>query len=197
MLKRLFDILFSVLGIFVLLPVYLLIAILIKMDSSGSIIFKQKRVGKNERQFHVYKFRTMVVDAEKMGMKITVGRDPRITKFGHFLRKYKLDELPQIFNVLFGSMSFVGPRPEVQEYIDEYPKAVKKEVLSVKPGITDNASIEFRNESEMLFQSLDPRKTYIDEILPIKQKLYLDYVRNKTFIGDIKIIIKTIVKILR
>ncbi|ALU43212.1 sugar transferase [Pseudoalteromonas rubra] len=197
MAKRLFDIFFSLLGILILLPFYLIIAILIKRDSPGNVIFKQKRVGKNGHEFHVYKFRTMVVDAESKGMKITVGRDPRITNLGHFLRKYKLDELPQIFNVLFGSMSFVGPRPEVKEYIDEYPEAVRKEVLSVKPGITDNASIEFREESNILSRSPDPRKTYIEDILPVKQRYYLDYVRDRSLLGDVKIIIKTIWEVAR
>ena len=197
MAKRLFDIFFSLLGILILLPFYLIIAILIKRDSPGNVIFKQKRGGKNGHEFHVYKFRTMVVDAESKGMKITVGRDPRITNLGHFLRKYKLDELPQIFNVLFGSMSFVGPRPEVKEYIDEYPEAVRKEVLSVKPGITDNASIEFREENNILSRSPDPRKTYIEDILPVKQRYYLDYVRDRSLLGDGKIIIKTIWEVAR
>ena len=197
MVKRIFDILCSALGVALLSPFFIIIAIWIKVDSAGPIFFVQKRVGKNEKVFGVYKFRTMIVDAESKGLKITVGKDPRITSSGHFLRRTKLDELAQLFNVLGGSMSLVGPRPEVQEYIDAYPEDIKKIVLSVKPGITDYASIEFRDENSLLGNSIDPSKTYIEEIMPVKQKYYLKYVEERNFFLDIKIIIKTIFVILK
>jgi lipopolysaccharide/colanic/teichoic acid biosynthesis glycosyltransferase len=190
--KRAFDLLMALIGLLLLSPLLIIIAIWIKFDSSGPILFKQKRVGLNGKPIDVYKFRTMVTDAESKGLKITVGGDPRITKSGHFLRKYKLDELPQLFNVLFGTMSLVGPRPEVQEYIDAYPDDIKSKVLSVRPGITDYASIEFRNENEILKNAEDPHKSYINEILPIKQKYYLKYIEEQSFITDIHIIFKTI-----
>ena len=197
MIKRIFDLLCSGFGILILSPFLLVVAIWIKIDSVGPIFFVQKRVGKNGIAFGVYKFRTMVVDAESKGLKITVGKDPRITNSGHFLRKTKLDELAQLFNVFGGSMSLVGPRPEVQEYIDVYPDDIREKVLSVKPGITDYASIEFRNENEMLKDSLDPNKTYIEEILPIKQRFYLKYVENQNIFLDVKLIFKTIIAIIR
>jgi len=197
MVKRIFDILCSALGVALLSPFFIIIAIWIKVDSAGPIFFVQKRVGKSGKQFGVYKFRTMIVDAESKGLKITVGNDPRITRSGYFLRRTKLDELAQLFNVLGGSMSLVGPRPEVQEYIDAYPEDIKKIVLSVKPGITDYASIEFRDENSLLGNSIDPSKTYIEEIMPVKQKYYLKYVEERNFFLDIKIIIKTIFVILK
>ena len=187
-----FDLLCSGLGVALLSPFFLIIGIWIKIDSPGPIFFVQKRVGMSGKQFGVYKFRTMIVDAESKGLRITVGNDPRITSSGLFLRRTKLDELAQLFNVLGGSMSLVGPRPEVQEYIDAYPEDIKKIVLSVKPGITDYASIEFKNENKILESSIDPSKTYIEEILPVKQKHYLNYIKDQGFFVDIKIILKTI-----
>lgn len=195
MSKRLFDIFFSLLGIFLLLPFYLIISIWVKLDSTGPILFIQKRVGLNGGEFGVYKFRSMVVNAEEKGLKITVGRDARITKSGHFLRQYKLDELPQLFNVFRGSMSLVGPRPEVKEYIDVYPVEIRDKVLSVRPGITDFASLEFKDENAMLENVDDPNKVYIEEILPIKQKYYLKYVNEQSISLDIKLIAKTILHI--
>ena len=192
MVKRVFDFLCSALGVVLLSPCFFIIAIWIKVDSAGPICFVQKRVGRNGKPFGVYKFRTMIVDAESKGLKITVGKDPRITSSGHFLRRTKLDELAQLFNVLGGSMSLVGPRPEVQEYIDAYPEDIKKIVLSVKPGITDYASIEFKDENKLLEKSIDPSKTYIEKILPVKQQYYLKYIEDKSFFLDIKIILKTI-----
>ena len=197
MLKRIFDLLCSTLGVLFLSPFFIIISIWIKIDSSGPVFFVQKRVGKSGEQFGVYKFRTMIVDAESKGLKITIGNDPRITSCGHFLRRTKLDELAQLFNVLGGSMSLVGPRPEVKEYIDAYPEDIKKTVLSVKPGITDYASIEFKDENKLLEESVDPSKTYIEEILPLKQQYYLKYVEDQSFFLDIKIIFKTIFVILK
>jgi len=195
MSKRIFDLLFALVGLILLSPLLLFIALWIKIDSKGSIFFIQKRVGLKGNCFGVFKFRTMVSDAESKGLKITVGKDRRITRSGHFLRKMKLDELAQLFNVLNGSMSLVGPRPEVQEYIDFYPDSVRDKVLSVRPGITDYASIEFKNENAILDDAADPVKTYIEEILPIKQKYYIKYVDEQSLILDIKLIIKTIIAI--
>ncbi len=197
MLKRVFDFISALIGVLLLSPFLLFICLWIKLDSSGPIFFIQKRVGLKGKTIGVYKFRTMVIDAESKGLKITVGNDPRITKSGLFLRKYKLDELAQLFNVLNCTMSLVGPRPEVQEYIDVYPDDIRAKVLSVRPGITDFASIEFKNENQMLENSKDPNKTYIDEILPIKQKYYIQYVDEQSLILDIKLIFRTIVAIVQ
>jgi lipopolysaccharide/colanic/teichoic acid biosynthesis glycosyltransferase len=194
-LKRIFDIVFSLLGLIILLPVFLVIAIIIKMDSKGPVFFRQVRVGKDGKEFKILKFRTMVVDAEKKGMQITVGRDSRITKSGHFLRKFKLDELPQLINVLLGDMSFVGPRPEVPKYVAMYDEK-QINVLKVKPGITDLASIEYKDENTLLGQSDDPEKTYIEEIMPRKLKLNIEYIMNLSIIFDTKLIFKTIYKIM-
>mgnify|MGYP000969588695 CR=1 FL=1 len=194
--KRLFDLTVSSVAIVLLSPVFLLIAILIKLDSKGPVFFLQSRVGKDEKVFQIYKFRTMVVDAEKLGKQITVGRDPRITRVGHYLRKYKIDELPQLFNVFNGSMSFVGPRPEVPRYTALY-NSEQREVLRVRPGITDLASIKYRDENEVLAQSENPEKTYIEEVMVDKLQLNLDYIQNRSFWVDIKIIFQTIYKIVK
>ncbi len=172
-MKRFFDIVFSLTGIIILIPVYLLIAFAISIDSKGGVIYKQKRTGKANIPFDVLKFRTMRPDSFAKGALTVGSRDPRITGVGYYLRKYKLDELPQLFNVLFGEMSFVGPRPEVKKYTDLY-NAKQLEVLSVRPGITDYASIKFRNENDLLSASDDPEKLYIDEIMPEKLKLNLN-----------------------
>lgn len=196
MLIRLLDIVLSLLGLLFLLPIFLILAVWIKFDSQGSIFFRQIRVGKDGKDFRIYKFRTMIVNAEKMGI-ITIGeRDPRITKLGYFLRKYKLDELPQLINVLKGEMSFVGPRPEVRKYVEMYNQEQLK-ILTVKPGITDYASIEYINEDEILGKSLDPEKTYIEEIMPQKIKYNMKYINNKTVIEYFKIIFLTIIKIIK
>ena len=196
MLIRLLDIVLSLLGLIFLLPIFLILAVWIKFDSQGSIFFRQIRVGKDGRDFRIYKFRTMIVNAEKMGI-ITIGeRDPRITNSGYFLRKYKLDELPQLINVLKGEMSFVGPRPEVRKYVEMYNQEQLK-ILTVKPGITDYASIEYINEDEILGKSLDPEKTYIEEIMPQKIKYNMKYINNKTVIEYFKIIFLTIIKIIK
>lgn len=194
-LKRGFDIIFSLLGLIVLLPAFLVIATAIKLDSNGPVFFRQVRVGKNGKEFKILKFRTMVVDAEKKGLQITVDKDSRITKVGRFLRKYKLDEFPQLINVLVGDMSFVGPRPEVPKYVALYNDE-QKIVLKVKPGITDIASIEYKDENTLLNQNDNPEKTYIEEIMPAKLKLNMKYIRNISAFNDIKLILKTIFRIL-
>lgn len=194
LLKRCFDFLVSGIAIVALIPLFIIVGILIKTGSKGSVLFKQIRVGKNGEEFKILKFRTMVVDAEKLGMQITVGQDKRITKVGKILRKTKLDELPQLGNVFLGDMSFVGPRPEVPKYVNMYTEEQKK-VLLVRPGITDLASIEFRNENDILANSENPEKTYIKEIMPKKLELNFEYIKNVSVISDIKIIINTLIKI--
>ncbi len=195
-LIRLFDILFSLIGLFAFSPILILIAIAIKIDSPGPIIFLQSRVGKNNTDFQLFKFRTMNIDSDKMGL-ITVGsRDPRITRIGIFLRRFKLDELPQLLNVLFGQMSLVGPRPEVRRYADLYTPALQTIVLSVRPGITDFASIEYSNENELLSKVKDPEHFYINEVLPAKIKLNLIFIENPTFGNYMRIIFRTVGKIL-
>lgn len=194
--KRIFDILFSSIGLILISPILLVISIIIKITSEGPILFKQVRVGKDNKDFKILKFRTMIVDADKKGLKITVKDDPRITKIGKLLRKTKLDELPQLFNVLLGDMSFVGPRPEVRKYVDLYTEE-QKQVLSVRPGITDLASIKYRNENELLDQSTNPEDTYINEIMPSKLKINLDYVKNINLVNDIKLILLTIKTVIK
>lgn len=194
-LKRGFDIIFSSLGLIILSPLFLIIILIIKTGSKGPVFFTQTRVGKDGKEFKIIKFRTMEVDAEKKGMQITVGQDSRITKEGKWLRKFKLDELPQLINVLVGDMSFVGPRPEVPKYVGYYDD-YQRNILKVKPGITDLASIEFRAENELLGRSADPEKTYIEEIMPAKFRLNLKYLKNMTLLNDVKIIMKTILVLL-
>lgn len=194
--KRFFDWLASGVGLVLLSPLLLALAVWIKLDSSGPIFFRQERVGRGGSLFRIHKFRTMVTDAERLGLQITVGVDARVTRVGHFLRKYKLDELPQLIDVWLGRMSLVGPRPEVPHYVEYYPEDVRALVQSVRPGITDLASIEFKDENEILGKSVNPDQTYITEILPIKLFYYANYVRNRSFIGDIYIIYRTIKSIL-
>ncbi|WP_434133608.1 sugar transferase [Sporomusa sphaeroides] len=194
--KRIFDLLFTLPGVIVLLPVFLIIALWIKLDSRGPVFFRQVRVGQYGKPFKIFKFRTMIVDAESHGTQITVGQDKRITRIGEILRKYKLDELPQLFNIILGDMSLVGPRPEVPRYMNEYPDDIRQITLSVKPGITDLASITFKDENAMLGKSTCPEQTYIREILPVKQKYYVQYVTNRSIIFDIVIIAKTFSAIL-
>ena len=191
MLKRAFDIIFSFLGLLVLSPLFLIIAILIKRDSKGPVFFRGKRVGKDGKLFKIYKFRTMVVDAGKLGGPSTPDDDPRITKAGRFIRKYKIDELPQLINVLKGEMSLVGPRPEVEEYVKLYSEE-EKAILSVLPGVTDYASIWNPNEGKVLAGSEDPEKAYMEKIWPEKQRLRLEYARGHSLWIDFKIILKTI-----
>ncbi len=190
--KRLFDLFFTIPGVIALSPLLLLIAIWVKVDSPGPVFFRQVRVGLNGKPFRIYKFRTMVADAERRGRQITVGEDARITQSGAFLRKYKLDELAQLFNVLAGDMSLVGPRPEVPKYIDLYPEAVRAAVLSVRPGMTDYAAIRFKDENDALVRADDPERIYIEEILPAKQAYYLQYVAEQSLWLDFKLILLTI-----
>ncbi len=195
-MKRIFDILFSVSVLLLLLPILFIIGISIILESRGGMFFSQKRVGKNEQPFQILKFRTMFLDSEKKG-QITVGeRDPRITRVGFFLRNYKLDELPQFWNVLIGEMSIVGPRPEVPYYVGFYNEE-QRQVFKVKPGITDYASLKYFDENVLLGKSEDPEKTYIHEIMPQKLALNLEYVKNQSFLNDIKIIGKTALRILK
>ena len=197
MAKRLFDWLASGVGLMLLAPLLLVLALWIKVDSLGPVFFRQERVGQFGRHFKIHKFRTMFIDTEARGMQITVGEDSRITAVGRLLRRYKLDELPQLIDVLCGDMSLVGPRPEVPQYVAYYPNELKELVLSVRPGITDMASIEFKNENEILGRAIDPHKAYVTEVLPIKLNYYAEYVNNYSLLGDIKIIFLTLQAIMR
>lgn len=190
MLKRVFDTLFSFAGLIVLSPVFLIIAVIIKSDSKGSVIYRQTRVGKDGKDFELYKFRSMKTESDKEGLLTVGGKDPRITKSGYFLRKYKLDELPQLVNVFKGDMSFVGPRPEVRKYTELYDENQKK-VLSIRPGITDVASIKYRNENELLEKSSNPEKYYIEEIMTDKIRMNLDYMNDRSLLRDVKVIFRT------
>lgn len=192
MTKRLFDWLASGVGLLLLAPLLLILAICIKLDSPGPVFFRQERVGLGGKQFRIHKFRTMVTDAEKRGLQITVGADARVTRVGKWLRKHKLDELPQLLDVWLGDMSLVGPRPEVPRYVECYPVDVRDLVLSVRPGITDRASIEFKDENLILGRSADPNRAYVEEVLPIKLTYYLEYVNSRSFFGDIALILKTL-----
>lgn len=194
--KRAFDVVMSSIGLIVLSPFFLIISLLIKMDSKGPVLFKQERVGRYEKNFKILKFRTMVTDAEKKGAQITVGRDSRITRVGHLLRKSKLDELPQLINVFKGDMSLVGPRPEVPKYTQYYNK-VQKKIFEIRPGITDYASIKYRDENEILALSSEPEKTYIEEIMVDKLNLNLEYLQKRSVFIDIRIIFDTLYKIIK
>ncbi len=194
MIKRLFDFTTSFFGLILLSPLFLFIALWVKLDSQGPVFFRQDRVGLRGKIFEIHKFRTMKVSSESKG-RLTVGKDNRITKSGRFLRKYKVDELPQLIDVILGKMSLVGPRPEVKEFIDIYSLDIRNKVLSVRPGITDMASIKMVDENEILGKYEDPKQAYIDIILPIKQKHYLDYVNNHNIWLDLKIIFLTFKKI--
>ncbi|MDD2700467.1 MAG: sugar transferase [Sideroxydans sp.] len=194
-MKRLFDILLSACGLVMCAPLFIFVSFWIKFDSAGPVYFRQERVGRKGRVFRIHKFRSMVVNAEARGPQVTVGQDARITRSGRFLRKSKLDELPQLIDVLVGDMSLVGPRPEVPKYVVHYPADVRDRVLSVRPGITDTASIEFSNENEMLEGAADPEKEYIEKILPIKLGYYQKYVDQRSLWLDIRIIWQTIAKV--
>ena len=188
--KRVFDIIASAIGLVLLSPLFIIISIWIKLSSKGPIFYKQKRVGQDFKEFNLYKFRSMISNADKIGPLVTSGDDPRITKVGKFIRRSKIDELPQLLNVLKGDMSLVGPRPEVMRYVQTQKEAYKK-VLSVKPGITDNVAISFRDEEELMQQFEDKEKGYIEEILPKKIELYLEYIKNTSFINDLRVIFNT------
>ncbi|MFH1004876.1 MAG: sugar transferase [Bacteroidota bacterium] len=193
-MKCIFDIFSSFVGIIILLPVFIIISLLVFIGSGFPIFYLQKRVGKNGKDFLLYKFRTMKIGSDKNGL-LTIGKkNSSITSVGYFLRKYKLDELPQLFNVLVGDMSLVGPRPEVRKYVEMYSEE-QKNVLSVKPGITDYASIKYSNESEILSKSENPEQFYISEIMSAKLKLNLRYIKEQSMLTDLKIIFKTFGKI--
>lgn len=194
--KRFFDVIVSFVGLIVIFPVFLVIFLLIKLTDKGPVFFKQTRIGESFKPFILIKFRSMVVNADKMGLEITTKEDPRITGIGRFLRKTKLDELPQLLNVLKGEMSFVGPRPEVAKYVelfrDEY-----REILKVKPGITDFATIEFRDEEGILKKYDKPDEGYCKEILPRKIELYKKYIKEKSFLTDLKLFLLTLREIVK
>jgi lipopolysaccharide/colanic/teichoic acid biosynthesis glycosyltransferase len=195
MIKRIFDFVASFFGLILLSLLFLFIALWIKLDSKGPVFFRQQRVGLKGEIFKIHKFRTMKESSEDQG-RLTIGDDDRITQSGQFLRKFKFDELPQLIDVFIGRMSLVGPRPEVQEFIDIYPVDIKNKILSIKPGITDMASIEMANENDILGKYKNPKQAYIDIILPIKQKHYLNYVDNYNIWLDIKIIFLTLKRII-
>jgi lipopolysaccharide/colanic/teichoic acid biosynthesis glycosyltransferase len=194
--KRIFDLFFSSLGLIVLSPLFFVISVFIKLDSKGPVFFRQKRVGLNEVPFFIHKFRTMYVDAEARGLKITVGADVRITKVGAFIRKYKIDELPQLIDVFLGTMSLVGPRPEVPVYVEKYPSDLRKKIFSMRPGITDWASIEYKDENDILAKAADPENAYIKEVLPAKLGYYEKYFHQASLLTDFKIILATVLAIL-
>lgn len=189
-MKRFFDIVASGCGLLVLSPVFLVVAIWIKLDSRGPVFYRQVRVGFKNRDFKIFKFRSMRIGADKGSLVTIGGRDPRVTRSGYFIRKYKLDELPQLINVFVGDMSLVGPRPEVRHYVD-YWTPEQMHVLDVRPGITDPASIKFRNENELMGRAENPEEYYIHVIMQEKIKLYLEYVENASFLYDLKLIFKT------
>jgi lipopolysaccharide/colanic/teichoic acid biosynthesis glycosyltransferase len=196
MLKRLFDIIFSTLGLIMLLPLFIIISIAILINDGFPIFYLQERIGLNLKPFLLLKFRSMYKDAATKGLLTVGNRDSRITKIGYFIRKYKIDELPQLINVLIGNMSLVGPRPEVKKYVDLYDTQQQK-ILSIKPGITDYASIAYSNENEILTNSSEPEKTYIQEVMPHKLSLNLKYLNEQSLMTDIKIIFNTIKKIFK
>jgi lipopolysaccharide/colanic/teichoic acid biosynthesis glycosyltransferase len=194
MLKRILDIVVSLIGLICLLPLLLLVAVLIKLDSAGPVFFRQERIGKGFQPFQILKFRTMIHDAERTGGLITFGKDPRITRIGRILRNTKVDELPQLVNVLKGEMSLVGPRPEVSRYVRAFQEEYE-EILKVRPGMTDLASLKYRNEEAMLGQSDDPEEEYIKHVLPDKIRLAKDYVQRSSVIFDLSLIFRTMFKL--
>ena len=193
-MKRLFDIFFSLIGLLILLPLFAVVGILIKIDSTGPVFFRQARIGRNFERFAIFKFRTMVVDAEEKGLSITSRMDNRVTKVGKILRKVKMDELPQLINVLKGDMSLVGPRPEVEKYVELYKKDYS-EILKVRPGITDVSSILYRDEEGVLGDQADPESYYLTVVLPQKIRLSQDYLKQRSFSHDVKLILKTLFRV--
>src|SRR5262245_49346889 len=193
--KRIFDIVASIVGLLLLVPLLTVVALLIKLDSPGPVFFRQERIGRGGRPFLIYKFRTMLQDALGRGSLITFGVDPRITRIGGLLRKTKIDELPQLINVLRGEMSLVGPRPEVREYVEHFPQDYD-EILQVSPGITDLASLKYRDEAALLGQSDDPEQEYLRKVLPDKITLAKAYVRRSSFFFDLSLIVKTLMRLL-
>ena len=189
-MKRVFDILASGVGLLLLSPLFLLVAVWIKLDSPGPVFYRQVRVGRYNHDFRIFKFRSMRIGSDKGSLVTIGGRDPRVTRSGYFIRKFKIDELPQLINVFIGDMSLVGPRPEVRHYVDYWTKE-QLHVLDVRPGITDPASIKFRNENELLEKAEDPEKYYIEVIMQEKLRLYLEYVEKQSFWYDLKLIFQT------
>lgn len=194
--KRSFDLFWAGLGLFCLWPIFFFIAALIKVEDSGPVFYRQKRVGFKARPFYMWKFRTMVVEADTRGLLITTREDPRITKIGKWLRRYKIDEFPQLINVFKGEMSLVGPRPEVEEYV-QYYNAKQRQVLLLMPGITDPATIEYRNEDLLLQKRSDPEKSYLEEIMPEKIQLNLSYAKKANFWLDIQVIFRSLAAVLK
>lgn len=189
-MKRLFDIVASSLGLIVLSPLFVVLAVWIKADSEGPVFYRQTRVGRNNKDFRLFKFRSMRPGSDRAGLITVGGRDPRVTRSGYYIRKYKLDEFPQLINVLKGDMSLVGPRPEVRKYVDMYT-VEQRRVLSVRPGITSLASIRYRNENDILAASEDPDRTYIEQVMPDKLAIDLEYVEHAGLLTDIKLIFTT------
>ena len=196
MSKRAFDLAGALIGLVLLAPLLLLIALWVKLDSRGPVLYRQQRVGRAGKPFTIYKFRTMAPRAAD-GLQLTVGADPRVTRAGRFLRHYKLDELPQLWNVAEGSMSLVGPRPEVPRYVDRYPPEQRRVVLSVAPGMTDWAAIRYKDENAILARSADPERAYLEAVLPVKLDYYVRYVHERSFWGDIRILAHTLAAIVR
>jgi lipopolysaccharide/colanic/teichoic acid biosynthesis glycosyltransferase len=196
MMKRVFDVIVAAVGLLLLIPILLLVSLLIKLDSPGPVFFTQERMGRKFRSFRIYKFRTMVPDAPRLGGKITAGADPRITRIGRYLRWAKVDELPQLFNVLKGDMSVVGPRPEVRQYVELF-RSDYEEILQVSPGITDLASVHYRHEAQLLGRAENPEDRYVKEILPEKIKLAKEYLHRSSFFFDIVVLLKTFVAIVK
>lgn len=195
-MKRIFDIVMSGLGLICLSPLFLVLAVWIKCDSAGPVFYRQVRVGRGNKDFRLFKFRSMRPDSDKLGLITVGGHDPRVTRSGYYIRKYKLDEFPQLINVFVGDMSLVGPRPEVRKYVDLYtPEQLR--VLNVRPGITSLASIRYRNENEILAKAEDPDKAYVEQIMPDKIAIDLEYVENTSLTNDIKLIFKTFGEIIR
>ena len=192
MLKRLFDLLGAAVALLLLSPLLLVVAVVIKLDAPGPVFFRQERVGRFGRPFRIHKFRTMVVDAPQRGLALTVGADPRITRSGAWLRRTRLDELPQLMDVLAGHMSLVGPRPEVPRYVQHYPPALRERALAVRPGITDPSSLDFLDEGELLAAAADPEREYIDRILPRKLQAAADYAARATLWTDLRVIARTV-----
>lgn len=188
---RVFDFIVSLLGIIVLSPLFIFVVVFIKSTSPGPVIYAQKRVGRNGRLFRLYKFRSMLVNADRIGTSVTTGNDPRITKTGRILRKTKLDELPQLWNVLKGDMSFVGPRPDVPEIVDKYTPEMRR-ILTIRPGITSNATLHLRNEDDLLSLAKYPDKAYEEIFVPAKVKLAMEHVKHRSFFFDFSILLKTV-----
>jgi lipopolysaccharide/colanic/teichoic acid biosynthesis glycosyltransferase len=197
MSKRLLDLIVAGSGLVLLAPLFALIAVAIRLDTEGPVVFRQERVGRGGSTFRIHKFRTMVVDAERLGPQVTAGVDPRVTRVGAFLRRYRLDELPQLIDVLSGDMSLVGPRPEVPQYVLAYPPQLKAKILSVRPGITDPVAVEFLDESARLGAARNPEREYIEHILPVKLTKYADYIDRRTCWSDLAIVFATLARLVK